>query len=344
MTTPSVPQVPARVGIVLMSALGDVTLGLPVAMALKRARPDVRIAWVAQRGPDALLAEHPAVSTVIPFDRHGGWRAYADVRRRLAAEPMDVVLDLQVALKAGLVTALATAPVKWGVDRARARDANWLFTNRQLAPQPRAHMADLFLEFARALGVNPEPLQYGLAPSAAARAYANATLGPLHNTPRDVALVLASSAAHKNWMPDRWAALAHALVHTHGARVVLVGATSEVETQTAAEIQRAVGPHAVSTLGCGVANVLGVLERAALVIAPDTGPLHMAVALGRPVLGLYGSTNPKWVGPYRQPADAVMDAYGDPGETYAASTARREGRMARISADAVIERVARVLR
>jgi heptosyltransferase I len=327
-----------------MSALGDVTLGLPVAMALKRARPDVRIAWVAQRGPDALLAEHPAVSTVIPFDRHGGWRAYADVRRRLAAEPMDVVLDLQVALKAGLVTALAQSPIKWGVDRARARDANWLFTNRQLPPRPRAHMADLFLEFAHALGVNPEPLEYGLAPSAAARAYAETTFGPRSAASRDVVLVLASSAAHKNWMPDRWAAVAQALVHTHECRVVLAGATSAVEVETAAAIQRAVGSRAVSTLGCGVANLLGVLERASLVIAPDTGPLHMAVALGRPVLGLYGSTNPKWVGPYRQSADALVDAYGDPGEAYPASPARREGRMARIAASDVIERVARVLR
>jgi heptosyltransferase I len=321
-----------------MSALGDVTLGLPVATALKRARPDVRVVWVAQRGPDALVSPHAAVDVVVPFDRHGGWRAYADVRRRLAAEPVDVVLDLQVALKAGVVTALWPSPVKWGVDRARARDANWLFTNRHLAPKPRAHMADLFLEFPRALGVDPEPLDYGLHPTDDALAWHTRTLGRSDN---DVVLVLASSAAHKNWFPDRWAAVAQHLVRARGCRVVLAGGTSAVEQETARYIQLATGDGVVSALGSGIANLLAVLERAALVIAPDTGPLHMAVALGRPVIGLYGSTNPKWVGPYRADAALLVDRYGAVGEAYDASTERREGRMALVTVDDVLERIAR---
>lgn len=319
-----------------MSALGDVTLGLPVACALKRARPDVRIAWVAQHGPDALVRGHPAIDAVIPFDRHGGWRAYAEVRRRLVAEPVDVVLDLQVAIKAGLVTALWPAAEKWGVDRDRARDANWLFTTAKLPPAPRRHMADQFLEFARALGVDPEPLAYGLIPSTAARRWRDAAVG------RDAAyavLVLASSAAHKNWFADRWAAVARHLVRDRGLRVVLAGATSDVERSTAETIQRAVGDGVVSALGSGIEPLLGVLAGARLVIAPDTGPLHMAVALGRPVIGLYGSTNPKWVGPYRGRPELLVDAYGDPGEEYPSTPARREGRMGRITVRDVLDRI-----
>ncbi|MCU0622818.1 MAG: glycosyltransferase family 9 protein, partial [Gemmatimonadaceae bacterium] len=313
-------RVPPRVGIVLMSALGDVTLGLPVATALKRARPDVRITWVAQRGPDALVRDHPAIDTVVPFDRHGGWRAYAEVRRRLAAAPVDAVLDLQVAIKAGLVTALWPAAQKWGIDRARARDANWLFTNAKLPPAPRRHMADQFLEFAHALGADPEPLDYGLRPSAAALQWRDATIGP---GAAYAVLVLASSAAHKNWFAERWTDVARHLVRDHGLRVVLAGATSDLERDTAETIRRAIGDAAISTLGSGIENLLAVLAGAALVISPDTGPLHMAVALGRPVIGLYGSTNPKWVGPYRGDAVLLVDRYGEPGEAYASSSARR---------------------
>lgn len=322
-----------------MSALGDVTLGLPVATAIRRARPDVRIVWVAQRGPEALVTGHPAVDVVVPFDRHGGWRAYSDLRRRLAAEPVDVVLDLQVAIKAGLVTALWPAPIKWGVDRARARDANWLFTTHKLAPAPRRHMADQFLEFARALGVDPEPLDYCLRPSPVALAWREATLGA---EARYAVLVLASSAAHKNWYPDRWAQVARYLVRERGLPVVLAGATSAVERDTAAHVTREVGDGVISALGSGISNLLALLEGAACVISPDTGPLHMAVALGRPVIGLYGSTNPKWVGPYRGDPALLVDRYGDPGEDYAASPARREGRMARVTVDDVLERIARV--
>lgn len=333
------PTVPPRVGIVLMSALGDVTLGLPVATSLKRARPDVTIRWVAQRGPDAIVRGHPAVDEVIPFDRHGGWRAYADVRRRLAEAPVDVVLDLQVAIKAGLVTALWPAAEKWGVDRARARDANWLFTNRKLAPEPRRHMADQFLEFARALGADPEPLDYGLAPSAAAIAWRGTAIGA---APYAV-LVLASSAAHKNWFADRWAAVARHLVRERGLRIVLAGATSDLERETAEHIAAAVGDGVVSALGSGIENLVGLLAGARLVVSPDTGPLHMAVALGRPVIGLYGSTNPRWVGPYRSDPALLVDRYGEPGEPYASSPTRRPGRMSLVTVDDVLQRVERAL-
>ncbi|MFN8875948.1 MAG: glycosyltransferase family 9 protein [Gemmatimonadota bacterium] len=333
------PTVPPRVGIVLMSALGDVTLGLPVATSLKRARPDVTIRWVAQRGPDAIVRGHPAVDEVIPFDRHGGWRAYADVRRRLAEAPVDVVLDLQVAIKAGLVTALWPAAEKWGVDRARARDANWLFTNRKLVPEPRRHMADQFLEFARALGADPEPLDYGLAPSAAAIAWRGTAIGA---APYAV-LVLASSAAHKNWFADRWAAVARHLVRERGLRVVLAGSTSDLERETAEHIAAAVGNGGVSALGSGIENLVGLLAGARLVVSPDTGPLHMAVALGRPVIGLYGSTNPRWVGPYRSDPALLVDRYGEPGEPYASSPTRRPGRMSLVTVDDVLQRVERAL-
>jgi heptosyltransferase I len=333
------------VGIVLMSALGDVTLGLPVAMAIRRAHPTVHLTWIVQRGPDALLHGHPAVDELVHFDRRGGIGAYRDVARRLAQRPFDVLLDLQVAIKAGLVTRLARAAEKWGIDRGRSRDGNWLFTTHHVPPRPRRHMADQFLEFLAPLGIAAEPVAYGLSPTAAARDAAGAYVAEAASREL-VAVVVASSAAMKNWDATRLGAACVALVRDFGLLPVLCGGPSDAEREAAAEILRvaraslAPSDLPVDALGSGIPNLLGILERAALVISPDTGPLHMAVALRRPVIGLYGATNPLWVGPYRWCPSLVVDAWHDPGEPRHSSRAKRPGRMARITVEQVLEKVA----
>jgi heptosyltransferase I len=94
-----------------------------------------------------------------------------------------------------------------------------------------------------------------------------------------------------------------------------------------------------SALGSGLRNLVGILDGAALVLSPDTGPLHMTVALDRPVISLMGYTNPKRVGPYRRYHDLLVDAYGDPGEAYPLSMTNRPGRMSRIAVRDVLDKV-----
>ena len=97
----------------------------------------------------------------------------------------------------------------------------------------------------------------------------------------------------------------------------------------------------VSALGSGLRNLVGILDGSALILAPDTGPLHMAVALDRPVISLMGYTNPKRTGPYRRFHDLIIDAYGEPGEDYPISMENRRDRMPRITVRDVVERVER---
>jgi heptosyltransferase I len=94
-----------------------------------------------------------------------------------------------------------------------------------------------------------------------------------------------------------------------------------------------------SALGSGLRRLVAILDGAALVLSPDTGPLHMAVALGRPVVSLIGYSNPRRVGPYRRFRDLMIDAYGEPGEEYAATMESRSGRMERISVNDVLDKV-----
>ena len=97
----------------------------------------------------------------------------------------------------------------------------------------------------------------------------------------------------------------------------------------------------MSALGSGLRNLVGILDGSALVLSPDTGPLHIAVALDRPVVSLVGYSNPKRTGPYRRFHDLIVDAYGDPGEDYPISMENRPGRMPRISVRDVLDRVER---
>src|SRR4051812_34231444 len=123
-----VPTPLRRVCIVMMSAVGDAVHVLPVINALKRYAPGVHITWVLQPGPATLVRGHRSVDEIVLFDRSKGWQGFAEIRRELATRTFDLVINLQVYFKAGIVTGFTKAPVKLGFDRARARDMNWLFT------------------------------------------------------------------------------------------------------------------------------------------------------------------------------------------------------------------------
>ena len=334
----TLPSPLQRVAIVMLSAAGDAVHALPVLNAIKRRDPDSHITWVMQPGPATLVRGHPAVDDIVLFDRARGWRAFLDVQRALA-EPFEIVVDLQVYLKAGIITALANAPVKLGFDRARAYDLNWLFTNRKIAPHAMQHVQDQYLEFLAALGIGRDPVTWGLGPWDSERAAQREFFAQFDRP--IVPLVIGSSKRQKDWLPERWAQLADALSADFGLRPVLVGGRSPRELETERAILAQVREPVVSALGSGLRPLVGILEGAALVVSLDTGPLHMAVALDRPVISLIGYGNPKRIGPYQKFHDLLVDAYGDPGEDYPISMQTRPGRMARITVRDVLDRVER---
>jgi heptosyltransferase I len=339
-TTPPLGNVKLdRVGIVMMSAVGDVVHVLPVIHALKAYHPAMKLTWVLQPGPATLVRGHPLVDDIVLFNRAGGWKEFLTVRRELATRPFDLVLALQVYFKAGLITKFTHAPVKLGFDRARARDANWLFTTHRIAPHTGQHVQDQYFEFVHALGVPVGAPQWSLGPwNAEERAWQQSFLAQFN---RPIApIVVATSKAAKDWAPERWATVCQALWHDFGLQPVLVGGRSEREIAAEHIILRD-APMAHSALGSGLRKLCAIFDGAALVLSPDTGPLHIAVALRTPVVSLMGYTNPKRVGPYDYSKDLMIDAYGDPGEDYPLDMSYREGRMTRITPDDVMAMVQR---
>ena len=336
--TPNVQMPLDRVGIVMMSAVGDAVHVLPVINALKRHQPTTHITWVLQPGPATLVRGHQAVDDIVLFDRAKGLRAFADVRRELSVRRFDVVINLQVYFKAGIVTSFTRAPVKLGFDRARARDFNWFFTNRKIPSHALGqHVQDQYFEFLTALGVPHEPVGWDLGPWSHERPWQQEFFSRIDRPA--AAIVVATSKPQKDWLPERWADVVDALYADYGLQPVLVGGRSPRELHAEQVITERARHRPVSALGSWLRNLVGILDGSVLVLAPDTGPLHMAVALDRPVVSLIGYTNPKRTGPYRRFHDLIVDAYGDPGEHYPLSMETRLDRMPRIAVRDVMEKV-----
>ncbi len=330
-----------RVCIVMMSAVGDAVHVLPVIHAIKRRHPASHVTWVLQPGPATLVRGHPLVDEIILFDRTKGLAGFLETRAQLRTRAFDVVLNLQVYFKAGIITSFTSAPVKLGFDVARARDFNWLFTTDRVPARPMQHVQDQYFEFTEWLGISHEPVTWGLGPfSDAERTWQREFISRIDRP--IVPIVVATSKAQKDWLPERWAQVCDALAADFGLQPVLVGGRSARELHAEHTILERARSKPISALGQGgLRGLVGIFDAAALVLSPDTGPLHISVALDRPVVSLIGYSNPKRVGPYRKFRDLMIDAYGEPGEEYAVTMANRPDRMARITVNDVLDRVQR---
>lgn len=336
---------PREICIVMLSAIGDAVHVLPVANALKRAWPDTRITWLIQPVPHRLVADHPAIDEFVIFRRRRGldaWQGFAEVARTLKDRRFDLVLGLQVYAKAGILTALVPGRVKLGFDRTRARDLQWLVTNRRIPPHPQQHVQDQYFEFLHWLGVDPAPVTWGIELSPSEREAQAGFLAEL-DAPA-CAVVVGTSKPEKNWPPERYARVLEAVEARHGLRPVLVGGPSPVERELAGRILAGTSARVVDALGDDLRRLVWIVEGSALTISPDTGPLHISRAIGTPVVGLFGYTNPKRSGPYRAYQDLVVDGYAEfPGEDYPLEHAYRNG-MDRVTVDGVMEKVELAMR
>ncbi|MDH5589162.1 MAG: glycosyltransferase family 9 protein [Gemmatimonadota bacterium] len=331
---------PRDVCVVMLSAVGDAVHVLPVVTALKRAWPETRITWIVQPAAHSLVRHHPDVDEFIVFDRERGlrgWRGFQALAHRLRDRRFDLVLALQVYLKAGLITHLVSADRKLGFDLRRAGDLQWLFTTERIAAHPPQHVQDQYFEFLDHLGVSPEPVEWRLGLTEGERADQARFFGSLDGPA--CAVVLGTSRPEKNWHTRGYVQVVEELARTHGLRPVLVGGPSPLERRMADEILAGTTVDVVDMLGDGLRRLLWLLDGCVLTVSPDTGPLHISRAVGTPVVGLYGHTNPKRYGPYRAFQDLVVDGYArHPGEECPPERTFRDG-MNRVTVERVLEKI-----
>lgn len=333
---------PSRhVCIVLLTGLGDVVHGLPLANALKDDDPARKITWVVEPMPAPLLAGHPSIDRVVVYRKKDGLRGIRQLWRDLSGgDRIDLTLNLNVYTKSVWPTLLSRAPHRLGFDRGRSFEGVWLASNHHLDRRPRAHTADMFLEFADHLGLAVPRPEWRIGLTAQERAAEAEFFGAFDGRPV-ATIVPASANAKKDWLADRWAAVADALAHDFGYAVVLAGGPGEREQRIAREIVERSSAPITWALGDSIRRLTWIIAGSRLVLAPDTGPVHIARAFEVPVIGLYGHTNPWRVGPWRVYHELWVDRYTDPGSAPDPSDfAAKLGRMEQITAANVLEKVA----
>jgi heptosyltransferase I len=278
-----------------LSAIGDTCHVVPLVRTLQKAWPRTHITWIIGRTELRLMNIMRDVE-FITVDKRAGFGALRQLRRDLAGRRFDVLLHMQLALRASVLSSLVSAERRVGFDHARARELQWLFTNTAIAPKTREHVLDSFFGFAAALGIHERILRWDLPIPEQDRAHAATVLPDAEPT-----LIISPCSSHtlRNWRPERYAAVAEHAVRHHGMRVVLCGAPTDTEQRMGEAIEAATRAPLINRIGQdSLPQLLALLERATVLLSPDSGPAHMATMVGTPVIGLYAATNPARTGPY----------------------------------------------
>ncbi|HEX3914654.1 MAG TPA: glycosyltransferase family 9 protein [Steroidobacteraceae bacterium] len=296
MTTLSFKPPLQRVCLLRLSAIGDTCHALAALRAFQAAWPETRFTWIIGKLEARLMTEILPDIEFITFDKGSTFGELRRLRSALRGRRFDLLLDLQLSLRASLVSRLIDAPIKLGFDRQRARELQWLFTNAQIAPATCEHVLDSFMGFARACGVEPGAPHWDVAMPPGALDYARGIIDDGRPT-----LLISPCSSHpaRNWSAERYAAVADHAASVHRMRVVLVGGPSAQEARVGAAIAAAARTRLINQIGRDtLPQLLGLMSQSTVLLSPDSGPVHMAGMVGLPVIGLYAATNPQRAGPY----------------------------------------------
>jgi heptosyltransferase-1 len=298
-----------RIALLKPSALGDIIHSLPVLTALRRRYPHARITWVVNQVYAPLLDGHRDLDDVLPFDRrasHRGWRAAAhswlDFLRELRRRRFDLVIDLQGLFRTAVMMAASGAKRRVGLSTAR-EGATWTYTDVvPVADFNALHAVERCWRIAEAFGVGDTPKEFHIPIPDKARCWAETTT---RGYPRPW-LMLGPGARWKTkrWPPEHFAALVRRAWDHFGGTVFFVG--GEEETAAALAVRRRLsGPSCDLTGRTTLPQLAALLECADVMLANDTGPLHLAAALGRPTVAPYTCTRVLLNGPYPLASGAV---------------------------------------
>ena len=292
---------PKSVCILRLSAIGDVMHVLPIIHNLQQYWPQTKITWIIGRTEAQLVTGLQGVEFII-FDKSKGVKVYLELYRQLQTRQFDVLLHMQAALRASLASLLVKSSIKVGFDRARAIDMQWLFTNHRIAAVERQHVLDGFFEFIGILGVTGRELKWPMViPSESA-----AIVNDYFDERSLLVINPCTSQRRRNWRdwyPPYYAQVIDYAIANYDLQIALTGADVEREHVMANAILDKVSQknktQVTNLVGkTNLKSLAAVLQRANVVIAPDTGPAHIANGLGTPVIGLYATSNPKRTGPY----------------------------------------------
>ncbi len=303
---------PKNICILRLSAIGDVVHAISVVRAIQSQVPTARITWVCGKFEYKLLKVIDGVKFIV-FDKKMGLKAYFQLWKELKNEHFNVLLQMQVAVRANIASLGIKADKKIGWDKARSRDLHQLFINQRIDEVKQQHQAQGFLSFARAIGIKIGEPEWNIPVTDDAQQFAKKYI--IKNKPL---LVISACSSHKlrNWLVERYAVLADYAINTYDMQVILSGGPSELETNMAKNIESHMQNQVLNLVGKDtLEQLIGLLSRATVVLTPDSGPSHIANALGVPVIGLHACTWSKRSGPYNSLLFCV-DRFEEAAEKY----------------------------
>jgi heptosyltransferase I len=294
---------PFHLCILRLSAIGDVCHAAAMVNAILIHQPYTKITWVIGKVEYQLMKFIPDINFVV-YDKAGGSEARNDVKKAVANYNFDAMFVMQVALRANWLSKVIKAKRRIGFDVKRSKEGHSLFINERIAPRAHAHVLEGFMGFAEVLGVPPlETPQWNIRLLDEDLAWIEQSLPPKY-----AVISPAASKAERNWLPERYAQIAD-FMSEQGLPVILCGGPGELDKQTSSAIMSLTPNISHNLVGqTSLIRLLAILNRAELVVAPDTGPAHMATTQGTPVVGLYAHSNPRRTGPYHS-LDTTASVY-----------------------------------
>jgi heptosyltransferase I len=332
-----------RILIIRLSALGDVANTLAFVNRLRKARPHAHITWILQPLTYDLVKHQKNVDRFVVFSRKGGISAFKKIAKKLGGEPFDLVFMLQVSIKASLISLCARGKVKLGFDVPRSRELQWLFSNRRIPHRPAGHVLEQFFEFLDDLNMPDTPLDWNIHITEEELAYQTEFFQAIGRPV--VSFVVASSNPNKDWHAEGYARVMDEVDRRLNLQPMMVGGPSERENHLTDQILGFCRCKPLVALEKPIRHTLLQLAGSRVVVAPDTGPMHMAVALNVPTIALYGYSDPRRCGPYYRFQDLLINKYHLTGEKKGRITRKtKKDRMRQITPEEIISKIEYALR
>jgi lipopolysaccharide heptosyltransferase II len=285
---------------VKLGALGDVINTLPLAVSLKRSL-NARITWLVEPLSFPIVKDHPGVDKVILFDKNNIRESFPYVLRELRENRFDITLDLQRILKSAAFSMASNATRRIGFDKKRCKEMTWLFPFERIAEaDPGRHMAVQYLDFARHLGVDDLEIRWDIPVSGTV---------PFSLPEKYAVLNIGATKKANLWPEDNFSKLAQMIESRFGIRSVITGGREDVGSSVA--IAEKAGDSVINLAGkTTISELKEVIAGSQMVVSCDTGPMHLAVALNKPVVALFGPSDPRRTGPLygeviQKPLDCV---------------------------------------
>lgn len=288
-----------------LSAVGDVIMMVPVVRAIQRKFPNLPVTWITSRLAYQILEGLSGIQFIV-IDKPDSIASFLKVRRQLQGQTYDVLLAAQASLRANILFPFIKAKRKIGFDQTRSRDAHGLFVKERISFE-REHLMDGFMRFAKALGVTDTSLTWNLPIDEGhlnwAKQQMSVKSGPW------LAINPMASKRERDWLIPRYVDVIDKACERWKLNVVLTGGPSEEEKVFSHAIADKTKTECLVLTGkTNLKQMAALLGSVDALLAPDTGPAHIATAMNTPVIGLYAVAPPELSGPYLS-QDLVVNKY-----------------------------------